>query len=277
MSNSTTGLVLGIDTSTLTASVAIARGDAASAHVLTTGESRVNSHSQQLLGLIDDALKACSLELSAIDGIAIGAGPGSFTGLRIGMATAKGLAFSIGKPLWAVSSLAALAVHAETLCQAIDDPAMTIGPDTLVVPVLDARRSEIFAGFYRVHENRVTEIATELVLAPETLGPAIESALAQAGCDRAIALGDGFSVYPDRLAQALAGPLGDRVRVLPMDGGTPPAAAVARLALSSEHEDIVISGAPSYVRLSEAEIKYPNGNPGGAFKPRKSAPPAPRT
>lgn len=267
-------LVLGIDTSTLTASVAIVRGDARSADVLTTGESHVNTHSQQLLGLIDAALDRCRATLADIDGIAIGAGPGSFTGLRIGMATAKGLAFSTETPLWAVSSLAALALHAST-CASDNDASrardsdnaskqLSSQMDALVIPILDARRSEVFVGFYRVHGYNATAVSDELVLSPDALGPTLETVLADQKCTRIVALGDGLSVYPEKLRCAL----GARVSVLEHAADTPPAAAVARLALVEDREDIVISGAPSYIRLSEAEIKYPNGNPGGAFKTR---------
>lgn len=251
--------VLGIDTATLTASVAVIRGD----ELLAAGQSSVNTHSQRLLGLVDEALRAASLTLADLDGIAIGAGPGSFTGLRIGMATAKGLAFAADKPLWAVSSLAAMAGSASADGDAYADRA-----DTLVVPILDARRMEIFAGFYRLDGSDVESLGDELVIAPKALGAALSRVFAATGLTRAVALGDGVGVYREELTQ-LSATLGSEGELAFIEGpDTPPAAAVARLAVRGEQRDLVIDGAPSYIRLSEAEIKYPNGNPGGAFRTR---------
>ena len=255
---STRKTVLGIDTSTLTASVAIVRDDL----VLAAGESSVNTHSQRLLGLIDEALDAAGLTLGDLSAIAIGAGPGSFTGLRIGMATAKGLAFASDKPLWAVSSLAAMALSAADAQAALADR-----DDTLIAPILDARRQEIFVGFYRLVGARVEPVSDEAVMSPGDLGRALARVFAATGRVRAVALGDGVGVYRtelDQLAASLAGP--DALTFI--DGlDTPAAATVARLAAQGEREDLVIGGAPTYIRLAEAEIKYPDGNPGGTFQP----------
>jgi tRNA threonylcarbamoyladenosine biosynthesis protein TsaB len=265
-------IVLGIDSATLTASVAVVRGDSsASFELLAAGQSNVNTHSQQLIELVDQALATASLELGDVDGIAIGAGPGSFTGLRIGMATAKGLAFAAEKPLWAVSSLAALALALDRHEHEHEDAR---GHDALVVPILDARRGEIFVGFYRL-AGGATAVAEEQVLAPDALGKALAAVLEHTGCERALLVGDGARVYAD----AIDGSLGEQVvagrslseitRTASGAAHTPPAAAVARLTLCGEHDDILISGAPTYIRLSEAEIKYPDGNPGGTFARRR--------
>lgn len=260
--------VLGIDTATLTASVAITRGP----DVLATGQSSVNTHSQRLIGLIDTALQTAGLALGDLDGIAIGAGPGSFTGLRIGMATAKGLAFATGTPLWAVSSLAAMALSARATWAARADRARV-----LVTPVLDARRQEIFAGFYRLSDEMpedmpgaapVESVSPEIVIAPADLGTALERVLAATECTRALALGDGIATYRDELDRVAANLAAGLQLTWIAGADTPPAAAVALLAASGEQRDLVMDGAPSYIRLSEAEIKYPNGNPGGAFKNR---------
>jgi tRNA threonylcarbamoyladenosine biosynthesis protein TsaB len=267
--------VLGIDSATLTASVAVVRGErCASFELLAAGQSNVNTHSQELIELVDQALSAASLGLGDVDGIAVGAGPGSFTGLRIGMATAKGLAFAAQKPLWAVSSLAALAL-------ALDEPDgehEDAGEDarrqgTLAVPVLDARRGEIFVGFYRL-AGGATAVAAEQVMAPDALGKALAAVLERTGCERAVLVGDGVEVYADAIGGSLDGAiiagrrLSEVTRTARGAASTPPAAAVARLTLDGEHDEILISGAPTYIRLSEAEIKYPEGNPGGTFARR---------
>jgi tRNA threonylcarbamoyladenosine biosynthesis protein TsaB len=141
-------LVLGIDTSTAIASVAIVNDDTVLA--LTHEHTR----GAELLVMIDAACVGAAIGAHDLDAVAIGAGPGSFTGLRIGMATAKGIAFAAKCPLWAVSSLAALA-HGELA----DDPNGT------VVAVLDARRGEIYAGAF----TKDGAVGPERVMAPGEL------------------------------------------------------------------------------------------------------------
>ena len=92
----------------------------------------------------------------------------------------------------------------------------------------------------------------------------LAATLASCGSARVIALGDGLCRYPEDLAESLA----DRAHLWSDGPSTPTAAAVARLALAEAREDIAVYGAPTYIRLSEAEIKYPDGNPGGAFRAR---------
>ena len=237
--------VLAIDTSTLTASAAVVEDG----RVLAAGESGINTHSAQLLHLIDDALATASTDLASIDAVAIGAGPGSFTGLRIGMATAKGLCFATGKPLWAVSSLAALAL----------DGATSQTRPLVVVPVLDAARSEIFAGFYRIDPaGTAHSLAPDQVLAPDLLAEVVSGL----GIEDPLVCGDTAVRYRD--AMAGAGVFSEASRT------TPSAASVGKLALLGERVDVFETAAPVYIRPSEAEIKYPDGNTGGAFRPKST-------
>ncbi len=155
--------VLGFDTATLTAGVAVLDGDRVLAEARHDGSGR----SADLLVTIDDVCRRAAITPLELDAVAIGAGPGSFTGLRIGMATAKGIAFAAQKPLWAVSSLAALAFDAQPLA-----------PGKPIVAVLDARRSEVFAGVYRdgvlVGEERVlapAELAAWVAASRRGLSP----------------------------------------------------------------------------------------------------------
>jgi tRNA threonylcarbamoyladenosine biosynthesis protein TsaB len=168
-----------------------------------------------------------------LDAVAIGAGPGSFTGLRIGMATAKGIAFAAKCPLWAVSSLGALA-HA----------ALVEEPGTIVA-LLDARRGEIYAGVYRRDNGRTRLAGSERVMPPADL------AAFAAGATRFV--GDARDRYAELAAFAIA-------------DATPTGAAVALLALEGERVDVLVGGAPSYIRPSEAEVKYPDGVPGALRK-----------
>ena len=245
--------VLAIDTSTMITRVAVVAGDDDTIRALASEQSSVRTHSGALLQLIDAALHAASLSLAAMDGLAIGAGPGSFTGLRIGMATAKGLAFAAGKPLWAVSSLAALALEVDGLA--------TFDARTMVVPLLDARRQEIFAGFYRVQGDTAEPLSDERVMNPNDLRVVMDEVAGRARCERIVVVGEGLRVYGHILDDALRG-VAERVEGA---AETPSAVAVARLALRASPPDIAATGAPVYIRPSEAEIKFPHGNPGGSF------------
>lgn len=221
-------IVLGIDTSTAVISVAVLRDGA----LVAARTDTVEHNRTGLLTLIDQVVAAVGLAPADIDAVAVGAGPGSFTGLRIGMATAKGIAFAVGKPLWAVSSLAALA-HGSL---AADDPSP-------IVAVLDARRSEVYAGVYRRTGASVESIADERVMAP--------GEVAALG---ARFVGDAGRTYPELTA-------------LPGTWDvTPTARAVAELALAGARADILVGGAPTYIRPSEAEVKYPDGVPGALRK-----------
>ncbi len=139
--------VLGLDTATLTSGIAVVDDG----HVLAEGRHDASGRSADLLVAIDEVCKRAGIAPMQLDAIAVGAGPGSFTGLRIGMATAKGIAFAAGKPLWAVSSLAALAY----------------GHPGFVVAVLDARKAEVYAGCYR---DGIL-LGVERVLPPNAVAP----------------------------------------------------------------------------------------------------------
>ncbi|HEV7554556.1 MAG TPA: tRNA (adenosine(37)-N6)-threonylcarbamoyltransferase complex dimerization subunit type 1 TsaB, partial [Kofleriaceae bacterium] len=140
-------IVLGLDTATKIGSVAIVRDG----ELLAEARAESKSHGTELLPMIDEVCARAKVRPRELDAIAIGAGPGSFTGLRIGMATAKGIAFAAGRPLWAVSSLAAIAHD--------------IGGDDPIACVLDARRGEVFAGIYK----RDVALADERVMSPRDL------------------------------------------------------------------------------------------------------------
>lgn len=240
-------IILGIDTSTLLASVAIVARSGDALEVRASSDSDSDTHSERLLPLIDRVLREAGLQVTNLDALAVGAGPGSFTGLRIGMATAKGLAFAADKPLYAVSSLAALALD----CALHRDPGARP-----IAAIMDARRQEIFLGLYRWDGAAVQPLAAEQVLRPADL----EATLAgiAPGHD-VLAVGDGLEVYAEVLAGA-----GQRVAGARL---TPSGAAVARLAILGPHDDVLQSGTPVYIRPSEAEVKFPRGNPGGTFRP----------
>jgi tRNA threonylcarbamoyladenosine biosynthesis protein TsaB len=232
-------IVLGLDTSTSTAGIAVID----EGRLLADARHDTRARGADLLVAIDEVCRRAGVTPARLGAVAIGAGPGSFTGLRIGMATAKGIAFAAGRPLWAVSSLAALA-HDAAATLAEGDPGA--GPvDAVIASVLDARRREVFAGCFRDG----APLGEERVLAPEALAAWIAELAAGAPVSFA---GDARAAHP-QLA-----PLADRW--LPV--ATPSGAAVARLALAGPREDVLLGGAPSYIRPSEAEVMYPDGVPG---------------
>ncbi|HET9988878.1 MAG TPA: tRNA (adenosine(37)-N6)-threonylcarbamoyltransferase complex dimerization subunit type 1 TsaB [Kofleriaceae bacterium] len=219
-------IVLGIDTSTRFASVAIVQDGIVLAE--STGDGR--GHGSDLLVLIDAVCVGAAIGAHDLDAVAVGAGPGSFTGLRIGMATAKGIAFAAKCPLWAVSSLAALA-HDVLLEREL----------ALIVAVLDARKGEVYTGTYRRDDDRTTLLDTERVMPPDDLDPPFGSRI----------VGDFVESFE-----------GHDV-VYPV---TPSGKAVALLALEGTRVDVLVGGAPTYIRPSEAEVKYPDGVPGALKK-----------
>lgn len=129
--------ILGIESSSLVASVAVVTDD------VVTAEYTLNlkkTHSQTLLPMIDQMMGMLELDLDCVDAIAVSGGPGSFTGLRIGSATAKGLGLALNKPLIHVPTLDAMAYH-------------LYGANALICPMLDARRQQVYTGLYRWNDS----------------------------------------------------------------------------------------------------------------------------
>jgi tRNA threonylcarbamoyladenosine biosynthesis protein TsaB len=223
-------ILLAVDTSTMTTSVAVVE---TGGRVRAAGKSVATPASDNLMPLIERALADAGIGLPAIDAYAVGAGPGSFTGLRIGMATVKGLAFATGKPVWAVSSLEALAMSAP------------IAEEVLVCAVINAMRGEVFAGWYRRSGvDQIQALGPERVMTPAEL--VAWSAELPAGSR--VLVGDGAVLYRTELAA---------VGTVPDEIMTPSAEAVGRLALSRELPDILVAGAPTYVRPGPPLPKKP--------------------
>src|SRR5512142_2379760 len=140
--------VLGIETSTKTGSVAVVSDKAVIAQYSLNIEI---THSERLMSTVDRVLKDTGIALSQLDGFAVATGPGSFTGLRIGVSTVKGLAFATGKPVAAVPTLFALAWNVPHAAWP-------------VCPLLDARKKEVYAAVYALDGASRTPAAAETVL-----------------------------------------------------------------------------------------------------------------
>jgi len=237
--------VLAIDSATLTIGVALLDGD----RVIAVARHDAKGRTNDLLVTIDRLCREAGVAPTALDAVAIGAGPGSFTGLRIGMATAKGIAFAAAKPLWAVSSLAALAHDAAT-----EHANQQTLPylDGVIISVLDARKGEVYVGCF---DGSAHPLSEERVLAPGAVADFVRGVV---GDRLASYVGDGITAYP-----AVFAPLAATWFVT-----TPSGVAVGQLALAGARVDVTTGGAPTYIRPSEAEVKYPDGVPGAlARKP----------
>ena len=184
--------ILALDTSSTTASVALMDPYIVLAESSITladlrGGGR-QTHSETLMPMIDRLFKLTGMTLSDIDYITCTCGPGSFTGLRIGAAAAKGLAFAAEKPLIAVPTLDAMAYTVTNLAM----------PNTWVIPMMDARRGQAYAAFYNIGEdlliNRTTDYLAEAV--PDLL-TMLKGQISER-C-RIIFLGDGASTNQDRI------------------------------------------------------------------------------
>lgn len=226
--------ILAVDTATSCSTVALTAGTRAEGRVLGSVSLSSNiTHSRRLLGAIDRLLAETGCEKQDVSGYAVGLGPGSFTGLRIGMATVKGLAAAAGKPLYGVSTLDILAANCYDTRQ--------------ICAVLDARKKEVYAAFYRMLDHHRPPVQEKEVAAytPE--------ALAEAITEPTLMVGDGLAVY-GRLWQER---LGDMLCLAPSQLWSPSAATLGLIAgeLAEKGEALELaSAAPRYVRASDAEL-----------------------
>ena len=234
--------VLALDSSGLVASVAIVEGNGFESRLLA--EYTVNykkTHSQTLLPMLDEIVQMTELELDAIDAIAVAAGPGSFTGLRIGSATAKGLGLVLEKPLVAVPTLDGLAYN-------------LYGTEKVICPLMDARRDQVYTGIYEFSQGVLHRIEPPMAVEIKE----IADRLCALGRD-VIFLGDGVPVYRFRLTEILLAELhaaGKRHEYAPAHLNRQRAGAIGTLALQYMKEGKLQTAAehqPDYLRLSQAE------------------------
>lgn len=176
--------LIGIDSSGLVASVAIVEDDTLVAEYTIEHKK---THSTTLMPMLNEIVKMSELNLWEIDAIAIAAGPGSFTGLRIGSATAKGLAYSLNKPIIPVPTLAALAYNIQFF-------------DGIICPIMDARREQVYNGLYTFNEGEFTELKEQRALSVQEL---LEELKNEFLGEKVVFLGDGVSVYKSVIEEKL--------------------------------------------------------------------------
>ena len=222
--------ILAIEASSQVAGVAILTDD------VITAEYTVNhkiTHSQTLMPMLDEIVKMTETELSTVDAIAVSGGPGSFTGLRIGSATGKGLAQALNVPIIHVPTLEGMAYNA-------------YGFDGVVCPIMDARRSQVYTGIYRFKDEM------EVVL--EGCAISIEELVEhlKKNTEKVLFIGDGIPVFKEYLTKEL----GEKVFFAPANMNRQRAASVASLAVKYYEQGKSVEAKehlPEYFRNSQAE------------------------
>lgn len=238
--------ILALDSSSLVASVAVVTD------AVLTAEYTINykkTHSQTLLPMIDEVAKMIELDLDTIDAIAVAAGPGSFTGLRIGSATAKGLGLALKKPLISVPTIDAMAYG-------------LFGFADLVVPIMDAKRNQVYTGIYcfcvQDRQYRMEVLCPSCAIGIEELF----AELNQRG-QRVVFTGDGILVYQEQIAQKLqveysfAPPHLNRQRAGAVGALAELYYTEGKIESAKEHK-------PEYLRLSQAERERREKKKGGS-------------
>jgi len=223
--------ILGIETSTKTGSVAIVSEDGVVAQYSLNIEV---THSERLMSTIDRVLKDTGLAVHDLDGFSVAIGPGSFTGLRIGLSTVKGLALATGRPIAAVPTLQALAWNLPYCAY----PVCTL---------LDARKNEVYASLYRFAGTALVQILPEAAMSIFRLAGQIS--------EKVVFTGEGSRIYRNGIQELF----GERAVFAPHSAVLPSGAKVAEIGL-----DMIKSGrqaepdrlTPLYIRRPEAEVAW---------------------
>lgn len=223
--------VLALDSSGIVASVAVVEDETLVAEYTVNYKK---THSQTLLPMLDEIVKMAELDLGTIDAIAVAKGPGSFTGLRIGSATAKGLGLALDKPLVGVPTVEALAYNLYDV-------------NGLICPIMDARRKQVYTGIYRYEEHKLVTVKDQMAAGIEELLSMLNEMQ-----EPVTFLGDGVPVFKDIIAENLNVPYS----FAPAHLSRQRAGAVGALGVLYAKEGRTETAAehkPDYLRVSQAE------------------------
>jgi tRNA threonylcarbamoyladenosine biosynthesis protein TsaB len=222
--------ILALDTATQSCSVAIVEDGSLLAELTRV---KGKTHSRHLLNLINTVCSIADLKAEDVDGFAVTIGPGSFTGLRIGISTIKGLAFSLAKPVTGVSTLDALAWQCAQSTY-------------LICPLLDARKKEVYACRYRFINNELKRDVSEKVVSPTEAVSGIR--------EPSIFVGNAAQMYRENISAEL----GELAHFAPQGQHTIRASSIAWLSLTGfyrkQTEDVALL-VPHYLRKPDAKIK----------------------
>jgi tRNA threonylcarbamoyladenosine biosynthesis protein TsaB len=223
--------LLAIDSSGLVATVAIVTEETMLAEYTVNYKK---THSQTLLPMLNEIVKMVELDLSEIDAIAVAAGPGSFTGLRIGSATAKGLGLALNKPIISIPTLDGLAYN-------------LYGTDKLICPMMDARRNQVYTGLYEFNGNEFHNIKKQSAMAVEDILDEVNSLGREV-----IFLGDGTAVYQGIIEEKTS----VSYAFAPVHLNRQRAGAIGALGIlyyEKNEIETAMQHEPVYLRLSQAE------------------------
>lgn len=228
-------IVLAVDTSTWTGGVAVLKGDTVVSEIhVTTRET----HAKRLMYLIDSALKMASIDLQAVEAFAVTIGPGSFTGIRIGVSAIKGLAFATGKPVTGVSTLEVLVSQFPWY-------------PNVICPMLDARKGQVYTALY----EWAPDGQWRKVLQDCAVDPAVWIGRIDRPC---LFVGDGSVIYQSTIDNGI----GSLARFAPAYLNGIRASLVAHVGAAQLKRGNTVDVAllaPNYVRKSDAEIKLEAG------------------
>lgn len=230
---------LAVDTSSNVATVAVMDEDRLICEYILNHKT---THSQKLMPMIKEVLESCELTVNDIHFFSVALGPGSFTGLRIGVATVKTMAHAMNKPVVGVSTLDALAFGITYF-------------EGIICPILDAKRDQVYTALYNWKNGSMERISEYMALSIDKL---IE--LLKLKNENVIFLGDGTFAFRD----ILIGALGDFAHFSPVHSLMQRASLVAELALKRFKEgqrDDCMTLVPFYLRKSQAERALENAKP----------------
>ncbi len=223
--------VLGIESSSLVASIAIWTDDSITAEYTFNFKK---THSQTLLPMLDEIIKMTEIPLDSIDAIAVSAGPGSFTGLRIGSATAKGLGLALKKPLIHIPTIEAMAYQC-------------FSSSYILCPIMDARRNQVYTGIYQYNGEQFSTLMDQSAMDIAELMRVVN----ELECE-VMFLGDGVPVYKEMIEQLSNKPC----HFAPSFMNRQRAGAVAALGAKYYKEGKIETATqhqPDYLRKSQAE------------------------
>ena len=230
--------LLALDTSSLTATVALLDDDK------LMGEYTLNhkkNHSQKLMPMIEELLNSCSTKPKEIDVFAVSLGPGSFTGLRIGIATMTAMAQALDKEVVGVSTLEALAYNLFNI-------------KGLICPIIDAQRDLVYTALYRWTDGNIEELMKQQVIDIHGLIDILKGK-----SEKIFFVGDALEKFGGNLKADLA----QQFAVPPLRLLIPSASSVAEVAKIKIRENITTDMVPIYMRKSEAEVQYEKRMKGG--------------
>ncbi|MEW5802965.1 MAG: tRNA (adenosine(37)-N6)-threonylcarbamoyltransferase complex dimerization subunit type 1 TsaB [bacterium] len=225
-------IIVGIETSTRLGSAAlVSENEIVAEYIINT-----KSHSEQVLREIDQILLSAGKSLEECEAVAVSIGPGSFTGLRIGVSTAKALAFAMNRPILGISTLEALAWNLPFPCG-------------LVCPMIDARKSEVYTALYQWSKGKLRVLIPEMAVSPETMIHRLDRSC------KTIFVGNGSHLYEEMIRAEF----GEKAEFSPWHHNFPRASVVAGLGLhrlALHQVDRIETLVPTYLRPSDAEVNW---------------------